>query len=108
MEVVVVKSTSIKAFGLDAIDNKTSGVKKIKRESDIASDCCNFLFISNVSRTSVLSVGPCFGLLVTSHLGFKARVDSLACMFHRLHAADSSDSLLMQMILHRPLRQRKS
>ena len=28
---------------------------------------------------------PCFGLLVMSVLGFKARVDPLACMLHHLH-----------------------
>ena len=34
---------------------------------------------------------PCFGLLVTSTMGFKARVVSLTCVFHCLHAVDSSD-----------------
>ena len=44
-------------------------------------------------RTLDLSVGqlvPCFGLLVTSALGFKARVDSLLCVLTFLHATDSS------------------
>ena len=39
---------------------------------------------------------PCFGLLVTSALGIKARVVPLACMFHRLYAMDFSDSPLVQ------------
>ena len=46
-------------------------------------------------RTSVLFRGhwyPCFGLLVTSTLGFKAREDSLTYMLLWLHAMDSSDS----------------
>ena len=34
---------------------------------------------------------PCFGLLVTAALGFKARMDSLACVLPRLHTMDSSD-----------------
>ena len=41
-----------------------------------------FFFFLNFWRTHVRFVGPlipCFGLLVTSALGFKARVDSLAC-----------------------------
>ena len=33
---------------------------------------------------------PYFGLLVMSALGFKARVDSVACMLPHLHATDSS------------------
>ena len=38
---------------------------------------------------------PCFGLLVTSALGFKTRVDSLACVLPRLCTTDSSDSPLV-------------
>ena len=35
---------------------------------------------------------PCSGFLVMSALGFKARVDPLACMLHCLCTMDSSDS----------------
>ena len=42
---------------------------------------------------------PGFGLLVTSRLGFKARVDSLACMVWRLHATVSSESPLVRHLL---------
>ena len=38
---------------------------------------------------------PCFGLLVTSWLGFKARVGPLACMLCCLCFMDSSDSPLV-------------
>ena len=41
---------------------------------------------------------PCFGLLVMSALGFKARVDPLACMLCCC-AMKSSDSLLVQHLL---------
>ena len=41
--------------------------------------------------------GACFGLLVTSTLGFKVRVDPLVCVFHCLHA--SSDSHLVWHLL---------
>ena len=41
----------------------------------------------------------CFGLLVTYDLAFKARVDSLTCVFHQLHAMDSSDSPLVWHLL---------
>ena len=42
---------------------------------------------------------PCFGLLVTSVLGFKPRVDTLACVLHYLHAMDSPDSSLVRHLL---------
>ena len=42
---------------------------------------------------------PCFGLLLTSALGVKSRVDSLACVFCHSWAADSSDSLLVRHLL---------
>ena len=42
---------------------------------------------------------PCSGLLVTSALGFKARVDPLACRLHHLYAIDSSDWPLVQHLL---------
>ena len=45
-------------------------------------------------RTLVLFVG----VLVTSALGFKAGT-LLACMFHHLHAKDSSDSPLVRHLL---------
>ena len=38
---------------------------------------------------------PCFRLLVTSVLGFKARGGSLACVFRHLHVMDSPDSPLV-------------
>ena len=40
-----------------------------------------------------------FGLLVTSAMGFKARVCSIVCMLHCLHAMNSSDSPLAQHLL---------
>ena len=40
-----------------------------------------------------------FGLLMTSALGSKARVDSLACMLCRPRATDSTDSSLVQHLL---------
>ena len=46
---------------------------------------------------------PCFGLLVTSALGFKARVDSLACVLPRLCTTDSSDSPLVQHLPFPPI-----
>ena len=39
----------------------------------------------------------CVGLLATSALSFKAKVDSFACMLHRLHGTGSSDSPLWQL-----------
>ena len=42
---------------------------------------------------------PDYGLLVTSALGFKARVDSLACVLPRLRTMDSSDSPLVLHLL---------
>ena len=39
---------------------------------------------------------PCFGLLVTSAVGFKAKVDPLLCILHHLCAMDSSDSQALQ------------
>ena len=58
---------------------------------------CHFCFSINITfvkkqfwRTLVLSVGPCFGLLMMSPLGFKA----LTCMLHCLCAMDSPDSPL--------------
>ena len=57
---------------------------------------------SNCWRTSVLfgePFNPYFGLLVVSNLGFKARVDSLACVLYQLCATDSTDSLLVWHLL---------
>ena len=42
---------------------------------------------------------PVFGLLATSVLGFKARVDTFACLLCCLHTMDSSDSPLVQHLL---------
>ena len=42
---------------------------------------------------------PYFGLLVTSTLGFKASMDSLACVLHCLHVTDSSNSSLLWQLL---------
>ena len=42
---------------------------------------------------------PCIGLLVTSPLGFKARVDTFACMLCCLCAMESSDSHLVWHLL---------
>ena len=42
---------------------------------------------------------PCFGLLLTSALGFKAMVDSLACTLPHLCTTDSSDSPLVWHLL---------
>ena len=42
---------------------------------------------------------PRFGLLMTSALGFKARVDSLTCMLCHLHTMDSLDSPLVPHLL---------
>ena len=71
-------------------------------------------FSLNFWRTSVLFVGPLiplfwtsgnlypwFGLLVTSALAFKARVDPLACVLHHLHATESSGSPLVRYQLCR-------
>ena len=43
--------------------------------------------------------GHCFALLVTSVLGFKARLDFLACTLCCLCATDSSDSPLVQHLM---------
>ena len=40
-----------------------------------------------------------FGLQVMSALGFKAKIDPLACMLRCLHAVDSSDSTLVRHLL---------
>ena len=50
-------------------------------------------------KTALAKYHPCFGLLVTSSLGFKARLDSLACVLCRLPAIFSSDSPLMRHLL---------
>ena len=42
---------------------------------------------------------PCLGLLGTSALGFRARVDLFACMFWHMHPIDSSDSPLVRHLL---------
>ena len=42
---------------------------------------------------------PCLGLVVTSALGIKARVDSLTCMLHHLCAMDSQDWPLVWHLL---------
>ena len=42
---------------------------------------------------------PCFGFLVMSALGFKARVDFLTCLVHHLCTTDSSDSPVVQYLL---------
>ena len=47
---------------------------------------------------------PCFGLLLTSALGFKVRVDPLAYMQCRLCAMDSRDSPLVRHLLTADLR----
>ena len=44
------------------------------------------IFFQNVLEDSHFC-RACFGLLVTSTLGFKARVDPLVCVFHCLHAS---------------------
>ena len=44
-------------------------------------------------------LNPCFGLLVMSPLGFKARVDLLSCVLRCLCITDSPDSLLVQHLL---------
>ena len=41
----------------------------------------------------------CFGLLVTSAMDIKARLDPLLCMLHHLCSVDSSDSPLVQHLL---------
>ena len=38
----------------------------------------------------------CFGLLVMSALGFKARMDPITCVLRHLHAMESSDSPLVR------------
>ena len=55
----------------------------------------NFIFIL---RTSVLFY-TCFGLLVTSALDIKVRVDPLACVLCCLHIMESSDSPLVRHLL---------
>ena len=42
---------------------------------------------------------PCFGILVMSAFGYKARVDPLSCVHHRQHAAESSESPLVRHLL---------
>ena len=42
---------------------------------------------------------PCFGLLVTFALAFKARVEPLTCMLCHLHTMDSLDSPLVLHLL---------
>ena len=59
-------------------------------------------FLKHFWRILVLLSGhwyPRFGLLMTFALGFKARVDFLACMLHYLCAIESSDSPLVQQLL---------
>ena len=41
----------------------------------------------------------CFRLLVMSAMGFKARVNSLSCVLHHLHATDFSHSPLVSHLL---------
>ena len=64
-----------------------------------------FCFFLNFCRTQVLLWGHwyCVGLLVTSALGFKARVDSLACMLPRLCTMNSSDSPLVRHLPFPPI-----
>ena len=57
-----------------------------------------FLFSFFLEDMSLLC-WACFGLLVTSFLGFKARVDPLACMLCCLCTTESSDSPLVQHLL---------
>ena len=49
--------------------------------------------LENISLFGGVIDAPCFGLLGTSTLGFKARMDCLAYVFCRLWLMDSSDSL---------------
>ena len=61
-----------------------------------------YCLIKKIWRTSVLFLGPLivlFWTLVTSAQGFKARVDSLACMLRHLYAMESSDSSLVWHLL---------
>ena len=57
------------------------------------------LFYQIFWRTTVLLWGhwyPVFGLLVISSLGFKAKVDPLACILHHMCAMKSLDSPLVR------------
>ena len=59
-------------------------------------------FKKKIWRTSVFLWGhwyPCFGLLVTSALGFKPKLDPLACVLCCLHATESSDLPLVRYLL---------
>ena len=62
---------------------------------------CGFSMFTNLGQ-SLFLLGhwyPCFGLLVTSALGFKVRMDLLAYVIHWLYATESSDSPLVQHLL---------
>ena len=50
----------------------------------------------DVSVSQWLNCHPCFGRLVMSALGLKARMDSLICVLCCLNTMDSSDSPLVQ------------
>ena len=52
-----------------------------------------FLFKSESISLLVGPLTPCFGLILTSSLGFKARIDPLIFLdlLHQLHVVDSSD-----------------
>ena len=56
-------------------------------------------FLDDISPLGGGHCYPCFGPLVMSALGSKARVDPLTCVFHHLHATESSDSPLVQHLL---------
>ena len=56
-------------------------------------------FLEDISPFCGATDTTCFGLLVTFAIGFKARVDPLACMLCCLHATESSDSPLVWHLL---------
>ena len=88
--------------------SKWSQVKSKKKCFGYEFNVCVLYFLffkghqSFLQRTSVLLWGhwyTCFGLLVTSALGFNTRMEPLTCMLHRLCTMDTTDSPLVWHLL---------
>ena len=85
-----------------SLDQKFKRLDGLLLDTMIQWDHFCTLKIKNFWRTSVFILRPlipCFGLLVTSALDFKARVDSPVCVLHYLCQTESSDSPLVSQLL---------
>ena len=75
------------------------------RTSLITTQVCRFICDLKPSTYFILHKSfvwiqwyPCFGLMVTSVLIFKTKVDPLICVFRRLHAMDTSENHVCNVI----------